>query len=81
MSLTEKSKLGQIVRLFRRLIGKRSINERRAMVPQPGCIARQYAECDDLAHCPYCSNIEQALRAAYWIKLKWPRVSGRNSFE
>lgn len=81
MPLTEKLKLGQVVRLFRKLVEKQFINEHRAMVPQPGCIARQYAQCDDLAHCPYCSNIEQALRAAYWLELKWPWVRGRNSFE
>jgi hypothetical protein len=28
------------------------------------CLAYRYAQCRDLSHCPYCSTLEQTLRAA-----------------
>lgn len=77
MAISEKLKSN---RVDHGLVEQQSEHEDRAAVLRPGCIARQYAQCDDLAHCRYCTTIEQALRAAYWFKLKWPRVGGRHSF-
>jgi hypothetical protein len=45
--------------------------------PRPDCLARRYAECNDLAHCRYCSTVEQALRAASWTEHNWRRVQMR----
>lgn len=77
MAFSEKL---ESIRADHGLVEQQSEHGDRAAVPRPGCIARQYAQCNDFGHCPYCSTIEQALRAAYWFKLQWPRVGGPHSF-
>lgn len=80
MTFIERLSLSRVVGKLHGLVERWSEYAGQAAVPPPGCIARQYAQCNDLAHCRYCSTVEQALRAAYWFKLKWPRVRGRHSF-
>ncbi len=80
MTFIERLRLNRVVGKLHGLVEKPSEPGGQAAVPRPGCIARQYAQCNDFAHCRYCTTVEQALRAAYWFKLKWPRVRGRHSF-
>jgi hypothetical protein len=68
------SRLGEAVKgTFRTLLGLPSNNT----YPRRECLARRYAECDDFAHCRYCSTVEQALRTANWVERNWPHVQAR----
>jgi len=31
--------------------------------PNPRCLGHKYGKCEDWEHCPYCSELEQAMRA------------------
>jgi hypothetical protein len=48
------------------------------VIPRPGCLARRYAECDDFAHCRYCSPVDQALRTATWTEENWQHAQMRH---
>lgn len=68
------SRLGQTVgRTFSTLLGLESSDTH----PRRDCLARRYAECNDFAHCRYCSTVEQALRTAGWMERNWPHVQAR----
>ena len=69
MTFIERLGLNRVVGKLHGLVEKPSEPGGQAAVPRPGCIARQYAQCNDFAHCRYCTTVEQALRAG-------PRVAG-----
>lgn len=62
--------------LRRIVIGPRNVKSK-GPIPGRQCLARDYAGCDEITHCPNCSPLEQTLRTAPWMEKNWRRVQDR----
>ena len=77
MKFPQNPGLSRVAEKLRGLFQGPPVSEAEAIALHPGCIARQYAQCNDYAHCRQCGTIEQSLRAASWIEFNWRRMEGR----
>jgi hypothetical protein len=78
MKFTDSAALNRVVAKLHELFHTKPACTREDAALRPGCIARQYANCEDYAHCPHCGTVEQSLRAGSWIERNWRRMGGRD---